>query len=136
VGTLGGIGLAVSRFSTHPREAIELVRYLTRKDVEMKRSQLLSGLATGPELNQQLRDSGKDSNFSAVIEEFSTSVVSRPSNITGSKYESVGSAYAHAVHSVLTGKRGAQEAAAGLERDLVRLTGFKTGPPELEPPHR
>lgn len=136
VGTLGGIGLAVSRFSTHPREAIELVRYLTRKDVEMKRSQLLSGLATGPELNQQLRDSGKDSNFSAVIEEFSTSVVSRPSNITSSKYESVGSAYAHAVHSVLTGKRGAQEAAAGLERDLVRLTGFKTGPPELEPPHR
>jgi hypothetical protein len=98
----------------------------------MKRSQLLSGLATGPELNQQLRDSGKDSNFSAVIEEFSTSVVSRPSNITGSKYESVGSAYAHAVHSVLTGKRGAQEAAAqqiGPITDLARQgdwTGVQT----------
>ena len=33
-GTLGGGGLAVSRFSAHPREAVELVRYLTRRDVQ------------------------------------------------------------------------------------------------------
>ena len=37
VGTLGGWGLAVSRFSPHPREAVELIRYLTRRDVQEKR---------------------------------------------------------------------------------------------------
>jgi trehalose/maltose transport system substrate-binding protein len=39
---LGGWGLAVSRFSAHPREALELVRYLTRRDVQEKRSRVLS----------------------------------------------------------------------------------------------
>jgi len=33
VGTFGGTGLAVSRASTHLREAVELVRYLVSKDV-------------------------------------------------------------------------------------------------------
>src|SRR6266403_1396475 len=32
VGTLGGAGLGVSRFSAHPREAVELVRYLSSRD--------------------------------------------------------------------------------------------------------
>src|SRR4029453_7622948 len=35
--TLGGNGLAVSRASTHAREAIELIRFLRRKDVERAR---------------------------------------------------------------------------------------------------
>jgi hypothetical protein len=34
-----------------------------------------------------------------------------------------------AVHSVLTGEKRALEAAATLEKELVRITGFKTGPP-------
>src|ERR1700681_4909020 len=42
VGTLGGIGLAVSRFSVHPREALELVRYLCSRDVGVKRFRLFS----------------------------------------------------------------------------------------------
>src|ERR1700719_1672414 len=42
VGTLGGAGLAVSRFSAHPREALKLVRYLCSRNVQVKRSRLLS----------------------------------------------------------------------------------------------
>jgi trehalose/maltose transport system substrate-binding protein len=56
-------------------------------------------------------------------------VVSRPSSVTGQKYEEVARAYIRAVHSVLTGKTTAPEAAAGLEKELVGITGFKTGPP-------
>ena len=38
-------------------------------------------------------------------------------------------AYIQAVHSVLTGEKSAPEAAAALENELVRITGFKKGPP-------
>jgi trehalose/maltose transport system substrate-binding protein len=34
------------------------------------------------------------------------------------------------VHSVLTGERSAPEAATALENELVRITGFKKGPPQ------
>src|SRR5246127_4764345 len=50
VGTLGGWGLAISRFSAHPREALELVRYLTSREVQVKRSLALSQPPTMPEL--------------------------------------------------------------------------------------
>jgi hypothetical protein len=38
-------------------------------------------------------------------------------------------AYILAVRSVLTGKTKAPEAAKELEKELVGITGFKTGPP-------
>jgi hypothetical protein len=41
----------------------------------------------------------------------------------------VSQAYSQAVHSVLTGERSAPIAAAALEKQLVAITGFKTGPP-------
>jgi hypothetical protein len=56
-------------------------------------------------------------------------VVARPSTVAGGKYEEVSRAYIQAVHSVLLGQSGAPEAAASLERELVRITGDKTGPP-------
>jgi hypothetical protein len=33
------------------------------------------------------------------------------------------------VHAVLTQEKSAPEAAAELEKELVKMTGFKTGPP-------
>jgi trehalose/maltose transport system substrate-binding protein len=56
-------------------------------------------------------------------------MVSRPSNVTAKKYQDVSDAYIQAVHSVLTGKKSAPEATAALEDELVRITGFKKGPP-------
>jgi trehalose/maltose transport system substrate-binding protein len=60
---------------------------------------------------------------------FRTGTVSRPSAVSGKKYEDVTEAYIRAVHSVLTGENGAPEAAAALESELVRITGFKKGSP-------
>jgi len=130
-GTLGGSGLAVSRFSAHPREALELVRYLTSRDVQVRRSRALSGPTIEPELHQL--PGIPEANFALLRQAIRTGVVSRPSNVTGKKYEDVSNAYAQAVHSVLTGKKPAPEAAAALEKELVRMTGFKTGPPEERP---
>jgi hypothetical protein len=39
-----------------------------------------------------------------------------------------------AVHSVLTGEKKAPEAAATLEKQLIQITGFKTGLPSTGGP--
>jgi trehalose/maltose transport system substrate-binding protein len=129
VGTLGGWGLAVSRFSAHPREALELVRYLSRRDVQVKRSRILSQPPTLLELYNLPELVEPNPRFALLRQAFQTGLVSRPSNVTGKKYQDVSDAYIQAVHSVLTGEKSAQEAAGALENELVRITGFKTGPP-------
>jgi trehalose/maltose transport system substrate-binding protein len=133
VGTLGGWGLAVSRFSAHPREALELVRYLTRRDVQVKRARVLSQPPTLPELYNLPEVLGPNPRFALLRQAFQTGV-SRPSDVTGKKYEDVSDAYIQAVHSVLTGEKSAPEAAVALENELVGITGFKNGPPQGNQP--
>ena len=129
VGTLGGSGLAVSRFSAHPREALELVRYLARRDVQVERARVLSQPPTLPDLYNLPEVLGPNPRFALLKQAFQTGIVSRPSDVTGKKYLDVSDAYIQAVHSVLTGEKRAPEAAAALENELVRITGFKKGPP-------
>jgi trehalose/maltose transport system substrate-binding protein len=129
VGTLGGWGFAVSRFSAHPREALELVRFLTRKDVQVKRSRVLFVPPTLPELYNLPEVLEPNPRFDLLSQALRTVVVPRPSNVSGKKYQDVTDAYIQAVHSVLTGEKSAPEAAAALEKELVRITGFKKGPP-------
>src|SRR6202140_5513200 len=135
VGTLGGWGLAVSRFSAHPREALELVRYLTARDVQVKRARVISQPPTLPELYKLPEVLESNPHSELLSQAFRTGIVSRPSNVAGKKYEEVTEAYIQAVHSVLTGAKRAPEAAAALEKELVRITGFKTGPPVEKPGH-
>ncbi len=129
VGTLGGIGLAVSRFSVHPREALELVRYLCSRDAQVKHSHVLSEPPTLSELYDRPEVLGPDPRFALLSQAFQAGVVSRPSNVTGKKYQDVSDAYVQAVHSVLTREKNAPEAAAALENELVHITGFKKGRP-------
>jgi trehalose/maltose transport system substrate-binding protein len=65
--------------------------------------------------------------FYLLSQAFRTGTVSRPSNVAGKEYQDVTEAYIQAVHSVLTGQKSAPEAAASLENELVRTTGFKKG---------
>jgi len=129
LGTLGGWGLAISRFSAHPREALELVRYLTRRDVQVKRSRVLSQPPTLPELYNLPEVLELNPRFGLLSQAFRTGIVLRPSNVTGKKYQEVTDAYIEAVHSVLTGEKSAPKAAAALQNELVHITGFKTGRP-------
>src|SRR5262245_45806194 len=129
VGTLGGYGLAVPRSSAHPQEAVALIRFLIARELRSTADpshpeptaelqlyglpQILQAYAPSHELSQQ-----------------SSRLVSRPSNVAGHAYEKVTEAYFQAVHSVLIGERTAEMAATALEKQLVDLTGFKTGPPK------
>jgi hypothetical protein len=49
--------------------------------------------------------------------------------VSGKNYNEVSEAYSRAVHAVLTHQRSAPEAASELEKELVRITGLKPGPP-------
>lgn len=129
VGTLGGWGFAVSRSSAHPREALELVRFLTRRDVQVKRSRVLFVPPALPELYNLPEVLEANPRFDILSQALRTVVLPRPSNVSGKKYQDVTDAYIQAVHSVLTGEKSAPQAAAALEKELVRITGFKKGPP-------
>src|ERR1700692_3930872 len=119
VGTLGGWGLAVSRFSAHPHEALELVRYLIRKDVQVNRARVLSLPPTLPELYNLPEVREPNPRFDVLSQAFRTGPVSRPSNFTGKEYQDVTNAYIQAIHSVLTSEKTAPQAAAALEKELV-----------------
>jgi trehalose/maltose transport system substrate-binding protein len=90
---------------------------------------LLSEAPVRPELYELREVLEPNPRFAILNQVFRTGIVSRPSNITGKNYEEVSSAYMQAIHSVLTGERSAPESAKALENELVRITGFKQGPP-------
>jgi trehalose/maltose transport system substrate-binding protein len=126
--TLGGNGLAISQTSAHPREAPELIRFLLRQDAQLANSnkgsappkvvefyELPSMLDPYPQL--------------AKFKQHGAGLVARPSIVAGEKYEEVSRAYIGAVRSVLTGEKTPPVAAADLEKRLVEITGFTSGPP-------
>lgn len=118
---LGGQHLAVSKYSAHPEEAADLVRYLTSAQEQKRRA--LKG-SFNPTRKSLYGDAEllaalpflKD--FAAVLE----SAVARPSTVTGAKYSRVASEYVRAVHNTLAGKGTAEENLAGLEKQLDRLS--------------
>ena len=125
--TLGGYGLAVSRHSAHRQEAIQFVRFLVRAQIQSgKRSTASDGQA---EVNNVPSVSYPYHHFEQLIQHGSA-LVNRPSNETGHQYRQVSGAYAGAIHSVLTSQKGVPEAAAELEKLLIQMTGFRTGPPK------
>jgi trehalose/maltose transport system substrate-binding protein len=116
VGVMGGTGTAVSLHSSHPKEAMALLRFQ------------LHALMQASE-----RESGFGSTESGDIPSLSSqraTIVARPSVVTGAVYGQVSKAYIDAVHSVLTGQKKAREAAAELEVQFKEITGFSTGPPK------
>jgi len=125
-GTLGGASLSVSRHSRHPKEAVALVRYLCRRDVQRARSLVTSQPPTIPELYEDPEALKANPHFAQLKQLVREGLVARPSTVTGKKYPEVSEAYFNAVHSVLTREKSAAKAAADLEGQLVQITGMKT----------
>lgn len=115
--TLGGFGLGVTQSATHTDEAVKFVQILVQS--EMQQAEYRRRDAGGP--NFVSPDIRKNTVYRGMV--------SRPSAVAGQKYEEVDHAYLGALHSVLTGQTKAPDAAAALEKELVRITGFKVGPP-------
>jgi trehalose/maltose transport system substrate-binding protein len=123
VATIGGYALGISRFSAHPAEAVEFIRFLLKKQAEFR--------ATHPE-----KPGRKVEYFEVppLIKEIypwwykpgdsgGSEIVSRPSAVAGANYEAVSKAYTKELHSVLTRENTAPAAAAALENELVRIMG-------------
>lgn len=126
-GTLGGASLSVFRGTQHPKEAVALVRYLVRRDVELNRIIASSQPPVFPELFDDPSVLKTMPHFAELKKLLQNGVVVRPSTVAGANYEQVSEAYFTAVHSVLTKQSKASEAAAKLEKDLVQLTGLRGG---------
>jgi trehalose/maltose transport system substrate-binding protein len=124
-GTLGGSGLAVSQHSSHRKEAIELIRFLIRAQIHSNQVEE-STVVNQSDIQSLPSVSNANRNPEAAVR---ARLVIRPSTETGSQYEQIARAYMDAVHSVLAGEKPAPQAAAALEKKLVAITGFKTGPP-------
>jgi trehalose/maltose transport system substrate-binding protein len=121
VGTLGGYGLAVSKYSAHRREAIEFVRLLVHAQIQSN------------ENGRSAHPAAEIANLTSVPQsETGIHLVSRPSVEAGAQYEQVSAAYAAAVHAVLARQKRAPEAAADLEKQLVQITGFRTRSPKIQ----
>lgn len=127
VGVLGGTGLAVSRFSAHPQEAMALLRFLINDELASERDLAPAAGHSQPELYDLPWFVGANASTQKLGSP--PRIISRPSDVTGQAYDKVSQAYMQAVHSVLTHERNATDAAALLERELVAITGYKTGPP-------
>jgi trehalose/maltose transport system substrate-binding protein len=109
-----------------------LVRYLTRRDIELKRLQTYSGVPTIPDLYQDPGVLAATPYLPALQKEYKKGFALRPSTDTGKKYSEVSKAYFESVHAVLTGESTAAKATADLEAELIRITGLKAGTPSEE----
>ena len=130
VGTLGGFGLGISGRSKHQREAIALVKFLLHNEAELEAASARAKLPAGISFYRLPTILKAYSGSTTSSHPLGDGIVSRPSMAAGRNYEGVSLAYAGAVHSVLTGKKSAPEAAAQLETELEHITGFPKGPPE------
>jgi trehalose/maltose transport system substrate-binding protein len=121
VGTLGGLGLAVSRSSKHQAEAIAFVRFLLKKEAELDQQRTTSTPPKFPVLfeiptvltayTHQQQNGGMPGARVAV----------RPSTVSGDKYSAVSAAYVQSLHSVLERKIDADAAAGSLQKQLSQI---------------
>lgn len=128
-GTMGGLGLAVAKSSTHQNEAIRLVQFLLQTETQSEEVRRNSPQAVKLVMEDLPPILKAYSHPTAASGYSGSGVVARPSTVTAEKYDSISHTYFAAVYSVLTGKAKADSAASQLEKELITITGFQTGPP-------
>lgn len=119
--TIGGWQLAVSKYSKHPKEATDLVMFLTSKDIQKKRAIDGAYNPTIPALYADKDILTKNPFFGDLLKVFEASVA-RPATPTGAKYNEVSNAFWNASSSVLSGKAKGAEAVAKLEEELNKIS--------------
>ena len=113
-----------------------LVRYLTRRDTELRWSRLFSDPPTLPELYDSAELLEASPYLAQLKHSFEGGAISRPAPQAGRDYAEISDAYSHAVHSVLTKKRNGASAAADLERDIARIVGLEAIQLQAQPAKR
>ncbi len=118
--TLGGWGLAVSRYSRHPQAAAALVRHLTGRAEQARRAIAGAYLPTRPALYEDPAVLGAQP-FLAALLPVLRNAVARPAAQAGARYNRLSATVWQAVHSALSGKATPRQALGNAERQLRRL---------------
>jgi trehalose/maltose transport system substrate-binding protein len=122
-GTLGGLGMAVSKYAAHRDLAIKALLELTNEANDLQRLLMTEGMPTHVAVLQR-PDVRSRSLLLAVSTQLMETMVARPAIVTGDKYEAVSLEYAKAVNSVLRHKATPEQAMAQLEQKLMAMTGL------------
>jgi trehalose/maltose transport system substrate-binding protein len=122
--TLGGWQLAVSKYSKNPKEAAELVMYMTSAAVQKDRA--IRG-SYNPTILALYKDAEvlKANPFFGDLYDTFVGAVPRPATVTGIKYNEVSAAFWNATHEVLSGKTKAEDSLKKLE---VKIDSIRRGP--------
>ncbi len=120
--TLGGWNLAVSKYSKNQKEAIDLVKFLTSKDMQKKQAIEASNLPTIVALYDDA-DIAKAVPIIPRWKEVFLNAVPRPSAPTKVKYNEVSSNFWTAVHNTISGQGTAADNLELLEAQLTKLKG-------------
>ena len=118
--TMGGFHLAVSAYSSHAREAAQLVLHLTGHAVQKSRAVQEGYLPTLPQLYDDNEVLNAVPEARALRSVGLDSWVARPSTVAGKHYAGVSRIYYEGVHAVLGGERP-EEVLASMERRLLAL---------------
>ena len=118
--TLGGWQLAVSKYSEHPDEAVDLLLYLTSAEVQKQRAIEASYNPTIPRVYSDTAVL-KTTPFFDILYGIFIGAEARPSSVVGEKYNEVSSAFWSAAYSTISGKTSGAESVKKLENDLILI---------------
>jgi len=119
--TLGGWQLAATKTTKYPKEAADLIRYLTSPEVQRER--IAEGALPTLKTLYQDREVLKTYPYLADLFEAYNSTVNRPSGVTGKKYADVSSVFRSGVTDIMLGKTSVKEGLSKMEADLKTLKG-------------
>ena len=120
-GVLGGWHLAASKYTRHPRESVDLIRFLASAAEQKRRSIQGSFDPSRPDLYNDPQVLAASS-YLPIVREAYESVLARPSRITGLKYNQVSYEFWNAVHDSLSGRSSPEEALGALAVKLERIS--------------
>lgn len=98
-----------------------LVRFLSSRDEQIRRSQKVNEAPTIPELYADPAVLAANPQYPLVLKVLRTGAVFRPSRQAGTMYPDVSRAYFEAVYAVLSGKKPAAKAASDLDGELRQM---------------
>src|SRR6202158_5970415 len=91
--TLGGFGLGLSRSSRHSAEALQLIRFLVHREIELEEARADYESRDRPGLYDPTAILRAKRNSTETGQQPVSGVVARPSTVAGDKYEDVSRAY-------------------------------------------
>jgi trehalose/maltose transport system substrate-binding protein len=132
---LGGWQLAVPTSSKHQEAAIEFVRYLSSREVQLWRAVHGGFTPTFPDLRETIwRDPDLSKKMPIVKIGLDADVIPRPSKILREQYNAASAELFTGVHQILDGQQKAAQVLPGLQRQLEARVQQAVGPTPTRTP--